>query len=142
VLVTVPALAIPSHADASPHRITSTFKERSAAARIALRKVNAPYRWGAAGPRAFDCSGLVTWSYRRAGHALAGRTSWALHERGARIRRAALRRGDLVYTWDRGLGHVGIFIGRGRYVHAPGSGRRVIVAPVPTGSGFVSAIRP
>lgn len=141
-LVVLPSLAAPLQAEAAPRRSTSTFQERGAATRIALRKVRAPYQWGAAGPRAFDCSGLVTWAYRRAGHALAGRTTWALHERGLRIRRSALRRGDLVYTWDRGLGHVGIFVGRGRYVHAPGAGRRVTVDKLPRGSAFVSAIRP
>jgi cell wall-associated NlpC family hydrolase len=59
-----------------------------------------------------------------------------------RIRRAALRRGDLVWTWDRSFGHVGIYLGGGKYVHAPGAGRRIEVARLPSGRAFVGAVRP
>lgn len=140
--IPITATAPPEAADASPRRVTTTAKERATAARNALRKVRAPYQWGATGPRAFDCSGLVAWAYQRAGSPLKGRTSQQQHRGGVRIRRSSLKRGDLVYTWDRGLGHVGIYVGRGRYVHAPGTGRRVQVAPVPRGSGYVGAVRP
>jgi cell wall-associated NlpC family hydrolase len=143
-LLAAPTLAGPvaADADAAARQPTTTSHERSTAARIAQSRVGSPYRWGATGPRSFDCSGLVTWAYRKAGHRLQGRTSYELHRRGMRVPRSRLRRGDLVYTWDRGLGHVGIYLGRGRYVHAPGSGRRVQVAPVPGGGGFVGAVRP
>lgn len=138
----VSTLPQPAVADAAPRRVTTTAKERAAAATAALSKVRSPYQWGATGPRAFDCSGLVAWAYRRVGAPLKGRTSQQQHRGGVRIRRSSLRRGDLVFTWDRGLGHVGMYVGRGRYVHAPGRGRRVQVAPVPSGSGFISAVRP
>jgi cell wall-associated NlpC family hydrolase len=117
-LLTTPTLAdsVATEADAAVRQPTTTTPERAAAARIAQSRVGSPYRWGA--------------------------TSYELHRRGMRVPRSRLRRGDLVYTWDRGLGHVGIYLGRGRYVHAPGSGRRVQVAPVPTGGGFIGAVRP
>ena len=94
------------------------------------------------GPKRFDCSGLVAFAYRAAGTILAARTSHDLWNHGARIRRAGLQRGDLVWTWDRTFGHVGIYVGDGRYVHAPGSGRVVEVAALPTGRTFVGAVRP
>ncbi|MCB0877483.1 MAG: C40 family peptidase [Thermoleophilia bacterium] len=142
-LAALPTIATtPASADASPRRVTTTIKERTNAVRVALRKVGAPYRWGATGPSSFDCSGLVVYSYQRAGHALRGRTSQQLYAHGVRIRRSKLRRGDLVYTWDRGRGHVGMYVGRGRYVHAPGAGRHVKVAPLPGGRAFVGAVRP
>jgi cell wall-associated NlpC family hydrolase len=121
---------------------TTTQAVRAAAADAAVAKLGSPYRRGAIGPKRFDCSGLVGFAYRQAGVTLAGRTSYELWGAGAHIRRAALRRGDLVYTWDRAHGHVGIYLGRGRYVHAPGTGRRVEIAPLPTGAGFVGAVRP
>ena len=141
-LAATPWLTTPTTSEAAPGPVSTTVDERARAANVALSKVRSPYRWGATGPRAFDCSGLVAYAYRVAGHPLKGRTSFDLHRHGARIRRAALRPGDLVYTWDRRLGHVGMYIGRGRYVHAPGTGRRVQVAPVPAGRGLISAIRP
>jgi cell wall-associated NlpC family hydrolase len=82
-----------------------TLGER--AARIALRAVGVPYRWGGTSPASgFDCSGLVYWAYGRVG-------------------RPRLRPGDvLVFS---GYGHVGLYVGRGRMVHAPNSGRVVEV---------------
>lgn len=129
-------------ASAAARGVTTTPAVRATAAKVAAAQVGARYHRGAAGPRRFDCSGLVTFAYRRAGHALAGRTSYELFTTGARVRRAALRPGDLVWTWDRTRGHVGIYVGHGRYVHAPGPGRRVEVAPLPTGAAFIGAVRP
>jgi cell wall-associated NlpC family hydrolase len=122
--------------------VTTTPAVRAAAADAAVAKLGSPYHPGSMGPRRFDCSGLVGFAYRAAGHALPGRSSYELWNVGAHVRRAALRRGDLVYTWDNRFGHVGIYLGDGRYVHAPGTGRRVEVAPLPTGRGYMGAVRP
>ncbi len=132
----------PTTALAAPGVIATTPEQREAATVEALAKVGAPYHAGAAGPKRFDCSGLVTHAFRVAGVTLGGRSSYDLWNHGARIRRGALQRGDLVWTWDRGLGHVGIYVGEGRYVHAPGTGRRVEIAPLPSGRGYVGAVRP
>ena len=95
------------------------------AATIALRAVGVPYRWGGASPAAgFDCSGLVYWAYGRLGLALP-HSSYALHELGRPVARSKMKAGDLLFSL--GLGHVGIYIGRGRMVHAPHSGSRVEV---------------
>lgn len=133
---------VAAQAAAAPRVVTTTSLQRATAANVAVRQLRKPYRTGAAGPNRFDCSGLVNWAFRRAGKPLAARSSFDLWRTGVRIGRMALRRGDLVWTWDRGFGHVGIYLGAGRYVHAPGRGRGVEVANLPSGRNFVGAIRP
>lgn len=98
-----------------------TLGER--AARIASRAVGVPYRWGGASPASgFDCSGLIYWAYSRVGIEVP-HSSYALAETGRHVPRSRLRAGDvLVFS---GYGHVGLYIGRGRMVHAPRSGRLV-----------------
>jgi cell wall-associated NlpC family hydrolase len=100
-----------------------TLGERAAA--IAVEEVGVPYRWGGASPAGgFDCSGLVDWAYGRLGVELP-HSSYALYDQGRRIARSKMKAGDLLFF--SGLGHVGIYIGRGRMVHAPHSGRLVEV---------------
>jgi cell wall-associated NlpC family hydrolase len=99
-----------------------TIGERAAA--VALKEVGVPYRWGGASPAGFDCSGLVYWSYGRLGIRLP-HSSYALYDQGRLVARSRMKAGDLLFF--SGLGHVGIYIGRGRMVHAPHSGSRVQV---------------
>ena len=100
-----------------------TLGER--AAKVALRAVGVPYRWGGSSPSGgFDCSGLVYWAYGRNGVSLP-HSSYALYGLGRPVRRSALKAGDVLFF--SGLGHVGLYIGRGRMVHAPQSGRTVEV---------------
>jgi cell wall-associated NlpC family hydrolase len=102
---------------------THTLGQRAAA--IALREVGVPYRWGGASPAGgFDCSGLVYWAYGRLGLELP-HSSYALYDRGRRVARSRMKPGDLLFFY--GLGHVGIYVGRGRMVHAPHSGSNVQV---------------
>jgi cell wall-associated NlpC family hydrolase len=97
-------------------------------ARVALKAVGAPYGWGGSSPASgFDCSGLVRWAYRRLGVDLP-HSSYALYDRGRRVARSRMKPGDLVFF--SGLGHVGVYLGRGRMVHAPQSGRNVEVVPL------------
>jgi cell wall-associated NlpC family hydrolase len=107
------------------------------AARIALRAVGVPYRWGGTSPSAgFDCSGLVYWAYGRLGIAVP-HSSYALAGKGRPVRTSRLRPGDLLFFY--GNGHVGLYIGRGRMVHAPHSGERVQVVRL-AASGYGSAL--
>ncbi len=123
--------------------VQTTEAQRLAAANAAVAKRRSPYRAAAAGPGAFDCSGLVVFAFQSAGMTLNGRSSYDLwNQQGVRVGRGALRRGDIVWTWDRSFGHVGIYLGNNRYVHAPGTGRRVEIAPLPRGRDFVGAVRP
>jgi len=100
-----------------------TLGQRAAA--LAVREVGVPYRWGGTSPAGgFDCSGLVYWAYRRLGVRVP-HSSYALYDIGHRVARSRMKPGDLLFFY--GLGHVGIYIGRGRMVHAPHTGTRVQV---------------
>jgi cell wall-associated NlpC family hydrolase len=95
------------------------------AATIALRAVGIPYRWGGSSPATgFDCSGLVYWAYGHLGIDVP-HSSYALYDTGRRVPQSRMKAGDLLFF--SGLGHVGIYVGRGRMVHAPHSGTRVQV---------------
>jgi cell wall-associated NlpC family hydrolase len=124
---TVFAIAAPAgfarHEPRPAPRPKPTLGER--AAKVALRAVGVPYRWGGSSPAGgFDCSGLVYWAYGRLGVELP-HSSYALYDRGRGVARSRMKPGDLLFF--SGLGHVGIYLGRGRMVHAPHSGRLVEV---------------
>ena len=96
------------------------------AVRAALSQRGTPYRWGGSAPgRGFDCSGLVSWAYGRVGVRLP-HSSYALARLGRRVGWSALRPGDIVFFHR--ARHVGIYIGKGRFVHAPRRGDVVRVA--------------
>ncbi|MEU7123540.1 NlpC/P60 family protein [Streptomyces zaomyceticus] len=102
---------------------------RAAAAVLAARSaVGKPYVWGATGPSAFDCSGLMVWSYGRAGISLP-RTSSAQRHAGRQVPLAQAQPGDLV-TYRGDASHVGIYAGNGQVIHAPYPGARVRYDPV------------
>jgi peptidoglycan DL-endopeptidase CwlO len=94
----------------------------------ALSRIGSPYSWGAAGPGAFDCSGLVMWSFQQAGISLP-HSSQALAAGGQPVSRDQMEPGDLV-TYYSDASHVGIYIGDGMMVHASTYGTPVRVAPV------------
>lgn len=97
------------------------------AADIALRQLGTPYRYGGSAPTGFDCSGLVQYSYRKAGKALP-RTTGALWASSETIAAEELAAGDLLFFEIAGkMQHVGMYVGDGQFVHAPSSGRRVSV---------------
>lgn len=100
----------------------------AAAVAYAYQKLGSPYVWGATGPNAFDCSGLVQAAYRSAGISLP-RTTYAQINAGRRVSRSQLQPGDLVFFYS-GISHVGIYIGAGRMIHAPNPSAPVRVAPV------------
>ncbi|MEU2515071.1 C40 family peptidase [Streptomyces syringium] len=113
------AAALPSLAPTS---------SRGAAAAMAARSaVGSPYAWGATGPSAFDCSGLMQWAYGRAGVGLP-RTSQAQRNAGRHVSLSEAQPGDLViYRAD--ASHVGMYVGNGQVVHAPYPGARVRYDP-------------
>jgi murein DD-endopeptidase len=97
------------------------------AAQHANRLVGRPYRFGGAHPsRGFDCSGLVQFSFKQAGHAVP-RSTEAQRQASRPVRPSELRRGDLLFFDQEGRdsSHVGIYLGDGAFVHAPSSGKRV-----------------
>lgn len=106
---------------------------------FAYAQIGKPYRFGGTGPGGWDCSGLVQASWRSGGVSLP-RTTWEQWSWGAsrRVPVSALQPGDLVFS--HGLGHVGIYIGGGKMVHAPQTGDVVKISPLR--SGLVGAVRP
>jgi cell wall-associated NlpC family hydrolase len=121
----IQSVSAPDNRPRPVHRVSKRRKRSlgERAARIALKAVGVPYRWGGTSPASgFDCSGLVYWAYGRLGVEVP-HSSYALAATGRRVARPRLRPGDvLVFS---GYGHVGIYVGRGRMVHAPSSGRLV-----------------
>ncbi|HJU02263.1 MAG TPA: NlpC/P60 family protein, partial [Actinomycetes bacterium] len=105
-----------------------------AAVRWALAQLGDPYRWGASGPDAFDCSGLTSSAYRAAGVAIP-RVSRAQWGAGPHVAVANLLPGDLVFYADNPadpatIHHLGMYIGNGLMVHAPHTGDVVRVASI------------
>lgn len=107
---------------------TAPLRER--AARHATALIGVPYRYGGATPEGFDCSGLVHYAFAKAGR-IVPRDSLSQKTYGARLDRAdALLPGDLLF-FRRGKRamHVALYIGDGRFVHAPSRGGAVRVDP-------------
>jgi cell wall-associated NlpC family hydrolase len=99
--------------------------ERAAA--IALQQVGVPYRYGGSSPSGFDCSGLVHYSYANAGKSIP-RTTTGLWANLIPIESHRMRVGDLLFFSIAGkMSHVGMYLGNGRFVHAPKSGRVVSI---------------
>jgi peptidoglycan DL-endopeptidase CwlO len=103
-------------AAAAPTAAAAASAARSSAVANAMSKIGAPYKWGAAGPNAFDCSGLVSWAFKNAGVSLP-RTSRAMSQVGTPVSKSDLRPGDLVFFYQP-VSHVAIYIGDGKVVHA------------------------
>ena len=111
----------------------------------ALRQRGDAYAYGASGPDRFDCSGLVYYSFRRAGFAVP-RTSSAQAGATRRIAKSDMRPGDLMFFYGSGgVYHAAIFLrwsrGHALMVHSPGSGQRVQVAVPWTSSWFGGTLR-
>jgi len=102
--------------------------EAATVIQAALSRIGSPYSWGASGPSAFDCSGLVMWSFQQAGVSLP-HSSQALAQGGQAVSMDQMQPGDLV-TYYSDASHVGIYIGDGMMVHASTYGTPVRVAPV------------
>jgi cell wall-associated NlpC family hydrolase len=86
---------------------------------IAMQYLGVPYRWGGASPSGFDCSGFTMYVYAQVGISLPHYTGsqWGM---GSPVSRDQLQPGDLVFF--NGLGHVGIYVGGGNFIHAPHTG--------------------
>ncbi|WP_271218584.1 C40 family peptidase [Streptosporangium carneum] len=113
-----------------------------AALSFAYAQIGKPYRYGGTGPDGWDCSGLVQASWRSGGVSLP-RTTWEQWSWGAsrKVSLSELQPGDLLFS--QGLGHVGLYAGNGKIVHAPQTGDVVKEVPLSAyGGRLVGAVRP
>jgi len=129
---------------ARPERVSvAGIGER--AANIALQQVGTPYRYGGNSPSGFDCSGLVHYSYANVGKNVP-RTTGGLWQELAPVDNRDMRAGDLLFFRIAGkMSHVGLYLGGGRFVHAPSSGKVVSVETLTSDyyrQAFIRAGRP
>ena len=122
MMLLIPATARAAAVDVAPRATQQPFGvaiAADAAVRDAMHLRGAPYAWSGTTPAGFDCSGFTRYVYGRLGISLA-HSSYAQWTSGRHIARRDLRPGDLVFF--AGLGHVGIYIGGGQFIHAPHTG--------------------
>jgi cell wall-associated NlpC family hydrolase len=113
--------------------------------KAAMGRKGLPYVWGAAGPGSFDCSGLVQWSFARAGIVMP-RVAADQARSGPAVPESQLAPGDLLFyhtdpTAPDYISHVAIYLGNGWMIQAPEPGMDVEVVPAAFGSEFAGAIR-
>jgi cell wall-associated NlpC family hydrolase len=90
----------------------------------AKKQLGKPYKFGATGPKSFDCSGLALMAWKSAGKTLP-RTALQQSKVGKKIAKADLRIGDLVFFYGPNPHHVGIYAGDGQVIHAPSPGKKI-----------------
>jgi len=127
---------LPGSVPLATSRSAPSLGER--AVRLAAKELGTPYVWGGSSPSGFDCSGLVSYVYGKLGIQLPHNAA-AQFRYGRPVERDDLRPGGLVFF--HGLGHVGLYIGRGRMIHAPQSGRRVEIQRLASRSSAVEGAR-
>jgi len=117
-----------------------TSSKGAAAVYWAMKAIGKPYRYGAGGPNSFDCSGLTSWAYGKAGISLP-HSSGSQISQGPRISKSNLQPGDLVF-FGSPIHHVGMYVGGGDFIEAPYTGMNVRVVSLGRRSDFAGACRP
>lgn len=115
----------------APPAEAATKRPAASAIRYALDQLGDPYSYGANGPGRWDCSSLTRAAYKAAGVSLP-RVSRDQYTKGRKIARKNWKPGDLIY-WGSPIYHVGIFMGNGRVLHAPRTGRVVSIDKIWSG---------
>jgi cell wall-associated NlpC family hydrolase len=130
-VVGVTATALSDDTSTNPVSIAApTSSVGGGAVAAAMSQLGKPYVWAAAGPDSYDCSGLTSWAYAQVGVSLP-HSSYDQWNDGVPVSKDQLEPGDLVF-FD-GLGHVGIYVGGGAFVHAPHTGTVVQVSDLTSG---------
>lgn len=127
----------PGTADAREPKERHPKKNRSPvqiALAVARKQLGKPYRWAGTGPNGFDCSGFTMFVYGKAGVSLP-HNSGRQYNSVKQVPVDKLKPGDLVFSGGSYIHHVGIYIGDGKMIHSPHSGRRVEIAPVRANRG-------
>ncbi|MET9968683.1 C40 family peptidase [Streptomyces sp. NPDC006356] len=113
--------------------------EANRAIRYARKQLGKPYKWGAEGPKSYDCSGLTSEAWAHAGTPIP-RTSQEQWARLDRIPLTELRPGDLVIYFPDAT-HVALYVGRGKVIQAPRTGEKIKVSPIAS-NPVLGAVRP
>lgn len=106
---------------------------------FAYAQLGKPYEWGSTGPDSYDCSGLVGAAWRAAGVSLP-RTVKQMYDAGRKVSKADVQPGDIIY-WYNDNQHNGMYVGDGKAIHAPRTGKNIEIVPVDS-SPFCAASRP
>ena len=95
----------------------------------AMQYLGTPYVWGGSSPKGFDCSGFVNYVYKECGYSI-NRTAASIYENGSYVDKAELQVGDAVCfsSYSNAIGHVGIYIGDGQFIHASSGSGSVIIS--------------
>jgi peptidoglycan DL-endopeptidase CwlO len=126
-------------AHAGKARASVLSKRAAKVVKVALKQRGAHYHWAGTSPRTgFDCSGFTRWVYAHVGVSLP-HSSYAQYRMGRRVPLRALKPGDLLFFYS--LGHVGIYLGHGRYIDAPQTGEVVHVRPLRHALGVLDGAR-
>ena len=97
---------------------------------VARKQLGDPYRAGGAGPDSFDCGGFTQFVFKRALGIDIARTSWGQYDQVQRVKTKDALPGDLVFFFEGGAHHVGIYLGDGQMIDAPQPGERISVNPI------------
>ena len=124
---------------AAPQPAKAPGQAAQVAVDTAMAQIGDPYVWAAAGPDAFDCSGLTQYAYAAAGVSLPHSSSMQ-SQMGTPVSRGELQPGDLLFFYSP-VSHVGMYIGNGQMVHASTSGTPVQVASVDSMGSFTGGRR-
>jgi murein DD-endopeptidase len=146
VLIIASMVGCASQAVQTPIKSTTrSYNAADQAAAVALQQVGVPYRYGGSTPKGFDCSGLIYYSYSRAGKNVP-RTTGTLWSGIQPVAKSQMQPGDVLFFRIEGkMSHVGMYIGDNQFVHAPSSGKVVTVGSLRTDfyrKAFIRAGRP
>ncbi|MFC9747676.1 C40 family peptidase [Streptomyces niveus] len=136
---TVPDTATRSVSQSASRSLRAPSANGGKALNYAVEQIGKPYLWGAEGPEAYDCSGLTSRAWARAGVNVP-RTSQQQWAELPKVKLSELRPGDLVVYFPKAT-HVAMYLGEGKVVHAPRPGSRVKVSPLAS-NPLLGAVRP
>jgi cell wall-associated NlpC family hydrolase len=134
--------AAKSAKSATALRIARQKAKAQRAVAAAKNQIGDPYRYGATGPGAFDCSGLTQFAWKKAGVKIPRVAASQFAGIKRKVSWKNLQPGDLMFF--RGLGHVGMYVGNGKMLHSPRTGERVRIDKLSSWrkASFVGAVRP
>jgi cell wall-associated NlpC family hydrolase len=144
MLLAAPSVCAAHVADTAPpaqHQVPRHTIARAAAI-YSLQFLGTPYVWSGSTPAGFDCSGFTSYVYAHFGINLAHST-YSQWDEGRHVSRDDLEPGDLVFFY--GVGHVGIYLGDGKFIHAPHTGTVVSIDSLDAagyGDDYDGAVRP